>query len=45
MKEKLPNINSDQRWVVFDFTDEEDLFMVTDDGLAVLIDCKTTQII
>jgi len=41
LKEKIPDLRENQRWVSFDFTDEEDLFIVSDDGMMYFIDPKT----
>ena len=32
LREKLPSITVWQKWAAFYFTDEEDLFIITDDG-------------
>jgi hypothetical protein len=43
MAEKL-NVSSDKlRWVCFDFTSEEDLLLITSEGVIYLIDPKTGE--
>ena len=34
-------VSSDKVWVAFYFTDEEDLFLISEDGYIVFIDPKT----
>lgn len=41
MKEKIENLKDDQKWVAFNFTDEEDLFIVSDEGMCYFFDPKT----
>ena len=41
LKEKIPKLDDNQRWVSFNFTDDEDLFIISEDGLIFFIDPKT----
>ena len=43
LKEKITDLKDNQRWVAFYFTDEEDLFLISDDGLCYFIDPKTSE--
>lgn len=48
LKEKVSKIKGtpladNQRWVAFYFTDDEDLFIISDDGLMYFIDPKTGE--
>ena len=38
LKEKIQGLRDNQRWVAFNFTDEEDLFIISDDGQLYFID-------
>jgi hypothetical protein len=41
LKEKIPDLKDNQKWVAFNFTDEEDLFIISDVGRMIFIDPKT----
>ena len=43
LNQKIENLNINQKWVSFNFTDEEDLFIISDDGLIYFIDPKTEE--
>lgn len=43
LRKLIPDLKENQRWVSFNFTDEEDLFIISDNGLIFFIDCKTGQ--
>ena len=41
LKEKIADLKDDQKWVAFNFTDEEELFVISDIGDLYMIDPKT----
>lgn len=41
LKQKIPDLKDNQRWAAFNFTDEEDLFIISDAGDLYMIDPKT----
>ena len=44
LKERIPSArDKEKKWVAFYFTDEEDLFIISDDGLIFFIDPKTGE--
>lgn len=44
LKEVIPDLKENQKWVAFHFTDEEDLFLISDDGILFFIDPCTGQV-
>ena len=44
LKERIPSAKDrEKKWIAFYFTDEEDLFIISDDGLIFFIDPKTGE--
>jgi len=43
LKEKIPSLRENQKWVAFHFTEEEDLFILSDGGELYFIDPKTGE--
>jgi hypothetical protein len=40
----LPDFKQNRRWVAFNFTDEEELFIISEDGSIFFLDPKTGDI-
>jgi hypothetical protein len=36
-------LDPNQKWIAFNFTDEEDLFIISDEGMIYFIDPKTGE--
>lgn len=44
LKTIIPELKENQKWISFNFTDEEDLFIISDDGTFIFIDPLTGQL-
>ena len=44
LKKIIPDLRENQRWIAFNFTDDEDLFIISDDGMLFFIDPKTGEL-